>query len=199
MLRRLIGEDIELTASLDPAIGRVKADPGQLEQVLMNLAVNARDAMPQGGHDDHRDRNGGTRRESTRSTHPECQLGRYVMLAVTDTGTGMSPESQSAHLRAILHHQRRGQGDRAGSGHGPRYRQAERRVHRGLQRTRHRHHVQDLLPRGGRAGSLHPPRPDRPLIRHGAETILLVEDNDAVRRFARPFLAISRLPDIAGR
>lgn len=88
MLRRLIGEDIELCTLLAPQLGLVKADPTQIDQVILNLAVNARDAMPGGGRllietanielDDHYAR-----------SHPEVQPGSYVMVAVTDTGIGM--------------------------------------------------------------------------------------------------------------
>ena len=96
MLRRLIGEDILLTAVLDPQISRVKADPGQLDQVLMNLSVNARDAMPRGGKltletknvelDGHYAHN-----------HADARAGSYVMLAVSDSGGGMPPEVK-AHI-----------------------------------------------------------------------------------------------------
>jgi CheY-like chemotaxis protein len=93
MLRRLIGEDISLTANLDPELALISADPGQLEQVLINLAVNARDAMPGGGaltittdnarlSDEHGER------------HLGAAPGKYVMLAVTDTGSGMTKEVQ---------------------------------------------------------------------------------------------------------
>ena len=94
MLHRLLGEDIVLTATLDPAIGRVKVDPGQLGQVLMNLAVNARDAMPQGGSLTL-ETQAADLDEAYRHTHPESQIGRHVMLALTDTGCGMSPEVKS--------------------------------------------------------------------------------------------------------
>lgn len=96
MLRRLIGEDIELHTLLARGIGRVKADPGQIEQVIMNLAVNARDAMPRGGcltietADITLDANYARQRS-------EVVPGPYVMIAVTDTGTGMTEEVR-AHL-----------------------------------------------------------------------------------------------------
>jgi signal transduction histidine kinase len=93
MLRRLIGEDISLSTHLDPDLAHINGDSGQLEQVLLNLAVNARDAMPNGGaltiatgnvdlSDEHGDR------------HMGAAPGKYVMLAVTDTGGGMSKEVQ---------------------------------------------------------------------------------------------------------
>lgn len=96
MLPRLIGEDIELAILTKPELGHVKADAGQMEQVILNLAVNARDAMPEGGKllietsnvelDDAYAR-----------THPPLISGRFVMLAVTDTGIGMNAATQ-AHI-----------------------------------------------------------------------------------------------------
>src|SRR5262249_3962139 len=88
MLRRLIGEDIELVAELDPNLGNVKADPGQIQQVIMNLVVNARDAMPRGGHLTDETRNA-VLNEGYALDPPEVQPGRYAMLAVADTGIGM--------------------------------------------------------------------------------------------------------------
>lgn len=97
MLRRLLGEDIvDLCVDLDPRLASIKADPGQIEQVIMNLAVNARDAMPTGGRLTIETRNvvinKGTRRETMM-----LGSGSYVCLAIRDTGQGMSEETQS-HL-----------------------------------------------------------------------------------------------------
>ena len=96
MLRRLIGEDVELATSLDPGLGSVKADPGQIEQVLMNLAVNARDAMPDGGRLTIETRNAELDPDYA-ARRPPTRTGPYVMLAVTDSGMGMDAETQS-HL-----------------------------------------------------------------------------------------------------
>jgi PAS domain S-box-containing protein len=94
MLHRLIGENVEVRVVPAPSLGRVKADPGQMEQVILNLAVNSRDAMPDGGKltittsDIELDEN------DTR-THEGAPPGRYIMLAVSDTGDGMDTETQA--------------------------------------------------------------------------------------------------------
>ncbi len=96
MLHRLIGEDIELFTVLESAQGSVLVDPGQLEQVILNLAVNARDAMPQGGkltietHDVNLD-------EAYCLNHPDVVPGPFVLLAVSDNGMGMDEDTQ-AHI-----------------------------------------------------------------------------------------------------
>jgi len=96
MLRRLIGEDVELSISFAGSLGHVKADPGQIEQVIMNLAVNARDAMPRGGkltisttnaRIDHK----------TSFRNRTLDVGEYVMIAISDNGMGMTEEVK-AHL-----------------------------------------------------------------------------------------------------
>jgi two-component system, cell cycle sensor histidine kinase and response regulator CckA len=96
LLRRLIGEDVLLETVLAPHLGRVRADPGQVEQVLVNLAVNSRDAMPAGGRltIETADVELG---ETYVAGHDVVQPGRYIMLAVTDTGQGMNEEVK-AHL-----------------------------------------------------------------------------------------------------
>jgi signal transduction histidine kinase len=96
MLHRVIGEDIELITNMQPDLGMVNADPGKIQQVLMNLAVNARDAMPQGGkliletENVYFD-------EQYMQNHPIAKPGAYTMLAVSDNGIGMDVETQ-AHI-----------------------------------------------------------------------------------------------------
>jgi len=94
MLRRLIGEDIEVLTVLAADLGTVKVDLGQIEQVLMNLVVNARDAMPSGGKLTIQTENVELSENYTRK-HEYVSPGRYVFLAVSDSGTGMSPETQA--------------------------------------------------------------------------------------------------------
>jgi CheY-like chemotaxis protein len=92
MLKRMIGEDI-LLATILQEVGNVKADPGQIEQVLMNLVVNARDSMPRGGQLTIQTSNV-TLDASYAAERPEVRAGSYVMLAVRDTGIGMAPETR---------------------------------------------------------------------------------------------------------
>jgi signal transduction histidine kinase/CheY-like chemotaxis protein len=96
MLRRLIGEDIELVTAISPSPGWVNADPGQIEQVLMNLTINARDAMPQGGQLSIETANVLLDRPASEEL-PDLLPGRYVRLSVRDTGVGMDAETRS-HL-----------------------------------------------------------------------------------------------------
>ena len=94
MLRRLIGEDIEIVTVLDPALGSIKADPMQMEQILLNLAVNARDAMPYGGRLAIETANISLDADDTRRP-VSMSPGPYVLLTVSDTGCGMDAETQS--------------------------------------------------------------------------------------------------------
>jgi PAS domain S-box-containing protein len=94
LLERLAGEDIDIRVKLDPELGAVKADPAQMERVIMNLAVNARDAMPNGGKLIIETANAELDASYT-SRHGAVEPGRYVMLAVSDTGVGVGSEIQS--------------------------------------------------------------------------------------------------------
>ena len=96
MLPRLIGEDVTLEMKPAPDLGNVRADPGQIEQVVVNLVVNARDAMPDGGQLTLETANVTLDRPVLRR-HPDVVVGDYVMLAISDTGTGMTEEVK-AHL-----------------------------------------------------------------------------------------------------
>ncbi|HOW98586.1 MAG TPA: PAS domain S-box protein [Kiritimatiellia bacterium] len=93
MLRRMIGEDVALNLNMEPRLWSVRADPGQMEQVILNLAVNARDAMPRGGSLTISTTNL-TFAEEDLAAHPDARVGRFIRISVGDTGTGMSEEIQ---------------------------------------------------------------------------------------------------------
>jgi two-component system, cell cycle sensor histidine kinase and response regulator CckA len=109
LLRRLIGEDIVLVTVLNPELGPVMADPGQVLQVLMNLAANSRDAMPQGGHLKIETANVYLDDRYT-SEHPEAVPGPYVRLTVSDSGAGMDAETRAHIFEPFFTTKRIGQG-----------------------------------------------------------------------------------------
>jgi PAS domain S-box-containing protein len=183
MLRRLIGEDVTLATALDPALKRVKADPGQLEQVIMNLVVNARDAMPQGGRLTIETKSADLDGEYAK-THPRISAGRYVMLAVSDSGVGMTPEVKARIFEPFF--TTKGMGKGTGLGLATVYGIVEQSGG----------HI-DVYSEPGHGTSfkifLPPVEEQRPSERpangamampEGSETILVVEDEDAVRAIA---------------
>jgi PAS domain S-box-containing protein len=131
-LQRVLGEDIQFECLLDEQTGTVRADPVQLEQVLVNLTSNARQAMPNGGKLTVETQNI-LLDEAYASQHWGVQPGEYVLISITDTGEGIAPEHLPLHFRAVLHRAR----GRHGAGTGDRawdYQPGER-AHLGLQRA----------------------------------------------------------------
>jgi CheY-like chemotaxis protein len=183
MLGRLIGEHIALVTALDPALGRVKADPGQIEQVIMNLVINARDAMPHGGHLTLETANVELDAAYVRG-HVGARPGPYVMLAVSDTGVGMSPEVH-AHLFEPFF-TTKGPGQGTGLGLATVYGIVKQSggyigVYSELG---HGTSMKIYLPRVEEAVAVGTRDPAPAAAPQGTETILLVEDQDGVRELA---------------
>jgi two-component system cell cycle sensor histidine kinase/response regulator CckA len=188
MLRRLIGEDLDLATTSEPGLWRVKADPSQIEQVIMNLVVNARDAMPDGGRLTIETRNSELD-ETYAKVHAGVEPGAYVMLAVTDTGHGMDAKILALIFQPFFTTKEPGKGTGLGlatvygivkqsGGHIWVYSE----VGQGTS-------FKVYLPRVEEAATVVTTAPQR--ARRGTETILLTEDDDQVRALARETLELS--------
>ena len=129
LLRRLIGEDVQLLTVRSSEDSLVRADPGQLEQVIANLAINARDAMPGGGALTLSTENVVLDERFVRA-HPGARLGPHVKLSVSDTGTGMSQAVKARLFEPLFSTKAPGQRDGARALDRVRNRSAERRLHR---------------------------------------------------------------------
>src|SRR6266436_3826329 len=187
MLPRLLGEDIEVSLSLGPELGNVKADQSQIEQVIMNLAVNARDAMPTGGNLKIQTANVELDQAYTHD-HPGSRAGQYVMLAIADTGTGMDAETLTHIFEPFFTTKERGKG--TGLGLATVY---------GVVKQSNGYIWVDSAPGKGASFQIYLPRhvgepgADEPKNDsgeklRGSETILLVEDAEPLRKLAQAFL-----------
>jgi PAS domain S-box-containing protein len=187
MLPRLLGEDVEVSLALDPALGSVKADQSQIEQVIMNLAVNARDAMPAGGRLKIQTANAELDEAFTRN-HTGSKIGRYVKFEVTDTGSGMAPETLAHIFEPFFTTKERGKG--TGLGLATVY---------GIVKQSNGYISVDTAPGKGTSFQIYLPRydgqpeeethePDSAEPLRGSEAILLVEDAQPLRKLAQTFL-----------
>ena len=187
MLRRLIGEDVELVTRLEATHGEVRADPGQLEQVLLNLAVNARDAMPGGGTLTV-DTRAAELEEELKRNYPYVIPGRYVMLSVSDTGHGMDRETRERAFEPFFTTKPAGRG--TGLGLSTVYgivKQSGGFIWIDSEAGRGTTVRIYLPPVDEPARQAAPPAPEA-VPTGGAETVLLAEDEETVRRLARRVL-----------
>jgi hypothetical protein len=187
LLRPLIGENIELTTRLVNGVGCTRADAGQLEQVIMNLVVNAKDAMPSGGKMIIRTGNVSLD-ESYRREHTFIKPGPYIMISVRDTGHGMDRETQARIFEPFFTTKEKGKGTGLGLS----------TVYGIIKQSGGYVFVQSEVG-GGTIFTIYLPRVDEPLETHGvapaasaaaggSETVLLVEDEESVRQLVRETL-----------
>ena len=186
MLPRLLGEDIEVSLTLDSELGSVKADQSQIEQVVMNLAVNARDAMPEAGKLKVQTANARLDQAYTR-THPGSRAGNYVLLTVTDSGTGMDTAILAHIFEPFFTTKERGKG--TGLGLATVY---------GIVKQSNGYIWVDSAPGKGASFQIYLPlhagqaseepknQPAEKL--QGSEKILLVEDSEPLKKLAQKFL-----------
>jgi PAS domain S-box-containing protein len=190
MLQRLLGEDIMLATRLDPFLGQVMADPEQVHQVIMNLAVNARDAMPDGGKLDISTANVEVALDDDAITQPDAKAGRYVMITVTDGGTGMDENTRQHIFEPFFTTKGRDKGTGLGLS----------TVYGIVRQSDGWMDVSSELG-VGTSFKLYFPRIDGRLVEEqrqatrspeldGGETILVVEDQDAVRRITKSILKV---------
>jgi nitrogen-specific signal transduction histidine kinase/ActR/RegA family two-component response regulator len=186
MLLRLIGEDIVLTTKLDAGLGRVKADRGQIDQVMVNLAVNARDAMPNGGQIIIETANAVLDEQYARS-HPDVTPGPYVVLTVSDTGHGMDDATRSHIFEPFFTTKPEGEGTGLGLA-----------TVFGIAKQSAGHINVYSEPGQGATFKFYLPRVEEevdagaaveaPVRKHGTETLLLVEDAEALRSMIHEIL-----------
>ncbi|MGD0922180.1 MAG: response regulator [Terriglobia bacterium] len=187
MLRRLIGEDIDLVTIAAPDLGCVRADPGQMEQVIINLAVNARDAMPQGGKLTIETGNVDLDESYTRS-HIDVTPGRYAMLVVSDAGCGMDAQTLSHMFEPFYTTKEEGKG--TGLGLATVY---------GIVKQSGGHISVSSDPGKGTTFKIYLPRVEESIVpvrsslaahkvSRGTETVLLVEDDVTARDVVREVL-----------
>ena len=188
MLRRVMGEDVQLETRLAPDLWAVKADPGQIQQVLVNLAVNARDAMPDGGRLTIETRNVELGEAHTQA-HLDARAGAHVLLAVSDTGSGMTDAVKARIFEPFF--TTKGIGKGTGLGLATVY---------GIVRQSGGHIVvrteigegtsfEVFLPRAGESEAAGLQESTAPVRHEGTETILVVEDESQVRTLIRRSLA----------
>ncbi len=184
MLKRLLGEDIELVTLLDPNLGQVKADAGQMDQVILNLALNGRDAMPQGGRLTLETRNVAFDEEYAQK-HFSLRPGSYVMLSISDSGCGMDAEILTHIFEPFFTTKAPGKGTGLGLS----------TVYGIIQQSGGSIWVYSE-PGRGTAFKIYLPRVEEPVAeaeekraepespRRGSETVLVVEDDDIVRNLS---------------